>query len=623
MPTFSASPPRSLLSVAALLLVPGLAALPAAADTDPWEPILPPETAWTGESRELLAGPEDPWITPAEVAGFRTTPSANETRAWLERLAGESPRIRLETIGTSGAGRDLLLVVAGREGASLDELRGAADRSPVVLAQAGIHAGEIDGKDAGLMLLRDLAFGHLADGDLLDRVTFLLVPILNVDGHERVEAYSRINQRGPENAGWRTDSRNRNLNRDWAKADTPEVRAVLRLLREWDPELWLDLHVTDGSDYLYDVTWGHVGPQTWSPAIGAWLETRFDVAVAADLRETGHDPGPLVFAADWNDPTKGLQAWEAPPRFSDGYGDLRHTPTVLVENHSLDSYERRVLGTRVFLEATLELVAAEGGALREAIDADRRLRPDEVVLGWTRADEPTMETLEFRAVESRRVESAIGGDEQLEWTGRPAVGPTTLVIPDVPTAAVSRPAAYWIPSQWTEVLEVLGAHGIRTSTTETPTTIEAERLWLEDAKLEPMPFEGRVRATASVRVERGTETLPAGTVRVGTDQPLGDLAVHLLEPAAVDSLFQWGFFHGVLQRTEYFEEYVLDPVVERMLAADDDLRREWDAALEDPELAADPRARRFWWYERSPWLDPQWKLYPVRREPANPEETNR
>src|SRR5688500_11431867 len=167
-----------------------------------WSAPLPPPPPWSGQSRALARPADDPWVTPAEKSGFVTTPSYDETVAWLRRLAAAAPQLRLVSLGKSGEGRELWMVVATAEGAGTpEELR--RNGRPTLLAQAGIHAGEIDGKDAGLMLLRDLTVGKRLD--LLSKANLLFVPILNADGHERRTAYSRINQRGPDNAGWRTN----------------------------------------------------------------------------------------------------------------------------------------------------------------------------------------------------------------------------------------------------------------------------------------------------------------------------------------------------------------------------------------------------------------------------------
>ena len=202
--------------------------------------VLPPALAWSGASEKLVAREDDPWITPAEVSDFAATPRYAEVRAWLERLAQASPLIALETFGKTGEGRDMLLVRASK-GPAAD-----GKSKPVVLVQAGIHAGEIDGKDAGLMLLRDIALR--GKDRLLDKVDLVFVPILNIDGHERMSAWNFLHVRGPDEKGTEGNARGINLNRDYAKADAPETRSMIALLRRLDPILYIDCHVSGGFD---------------------------------------------------------------------------------------------------------------------------------------------------------------------------------------------------------------------------------------------------------------------------------------------------------------------------------------------------------------------------------------
>ncbi|MEM9556317.1 MAG: M14 family metallopeptidase [Acidobacteriota bacterium] len=610
--------PLALLLVLFALIAP---VAPAAADSEPStiEAILPPAVPWDGASRSLAlpAASDDPWLTPSERSGLRTTPGYDETVDYLRRLTAAAPELSMVSLGTSGEQREIWMVIASKDGDLTPEAM-ARRGKPIVLAQAGIHSGEIDGKDAGLMLLRDLTVRaeETGRGALLDDVQLLFVPILNVDGHERRTVYSRMNQRGPERPGWRTNARNRNLNRDYAKLDTPEVRAIVRAIERWRPDLYIDLHVTDGIDYEYDITWGGAGEQSWSPAVSRVLEGSVRPAVAADLERAGHVPGDLVFAIDGQNPDRGLYHWTAAgPRFSDGYGAARGLPTILVENHSLDPYDQRVLGTYVFLASMLEAVGEHGEALQSAVRADRALRPDPLTLGWT-VDREAAESVDFRGVAWRKEASEVSGDDYVVWTGvaerttLPRVGPT------VPEVQAARPVAYWVPAPWTEVIERLELHGIRTERLAAPRTLELE-LDQVAARLAAEPFEGRARVelTDEPTPLRRRVEMPAGSVRVPTDQPLGDLAMLLLEPRSTDSLFQWGFFLGILQRTEYYERYVFEPTAQAMLAADPALRAAFDAALEaDAELAADPRARLDWLYQRSPWLDERWKVYPVGRE---------
>jgi murein tripeptide amidase MpaA len=576
------------------------------------ETLLPPVIEWHGASESLVAGPRDPWQTPAEASHFAHTPTYAETMVWLARLADTTPRLQLVPLAESWEGRTIWLVAASAEGAS-DPATISASGKPVLFAQAGIHSGEIDGKDAGLMLLRDLTVGPLSN--LLDRVSVLFIPILNVDGHERVSPFSRVNQRGPSEMGWRTNARNLNLNRDFAKLDTPEIRAVVEVLDRWHPDLYLDLHVTDGVEKQYDVTWGFNGRHAHSPAIARWLEDQLDPALSSGLAAMGHIPGPHVFVFDRADLEKGVWFWEGGPRYSDGYGSTRHVATVLVENHSLKPYKQRVLGTRVLLEVAIRLLAESGSTLREATAVDRARRWRELSLGFSRNQTPDPEPFEFLAVEHQLEPSSISGDLRIQWTGRPITVAVPAYRTTHPLATVVPATAYWVPAAWPQVIERLAAHGIDLEVLEQPRSVEVEVYRLGSPTYGDEPFEGRLRVEAEATPETMTRIYARGSVRVPTDQPLGVLATLLLEPESPDSFFQWGFFSEVFQRTEYAEAYVLEPLAEQMLAADPALQSEFAAHLaSDEEFAASPRQRLQWFYERSPLLDSNWRLYPVGRE---------
>ncbi len=570
--------------------------------------ILPPELPWHGKSEDLLLAPKHPWATPFEASGGTRSPSYDETLAFVRRLAATSPELRLVSLGRSGEGRDVWMAVAARGGAATpDAVRRLG--SPVLLVQAGIHAGEIDGNDAGLMLLRD-ALATKTKAGLLDQASLLFIPILNVDGHARSSETNRINQRGPERTGWRTNATNLNLNRDYAKADTPEVRAVLRALGEWTPDLYVDVHVTDGADYQYDVTYGWDAGENHSPAITRWLDERLRPAVDRELEAMGHIPGPLIQVNDAMDPGKGFLDWVGDPRYSNGYGDARHLPTILVENHSLKPFRQRVLGAYVFLESAIRVLGAEHPTLAAAVRSDGARRPADVPLAW-RADGPKRD-FAFKAVDWRVVTSPVAG-QRIEYLGRPKL----ITVPRQQMRAsvrTPRARAYWIPAAWRDVIERLELHGIRVERIAEPRSQSVERYRLSDPKL-ATPFEGRVPMTATLRPEVATEAFPAGSVRVATDQPLGDLVALLLEPASPDSFFQWGFFHSVLQATEYAEAYVMAPLAESVLARDAELRAEYEAQLgADPAFAKDAAARLEWIYRRTPYADARHGIYPVARE---------
>jgi len=605
-----------LLFAAALLLAsPAMSQTPPSAlpNVAPWDQaFLPPAPAWKGASRALLRDAADPWVTGFEAdAAHDFSPSYADTRAWFDKLDAASDLIRIEQFGTSPEGRPIYAVIASKDGATFDP------NKPVLLAQAGIHPGEIDGKDAGMMLLRDIAF-YGKDG-LLDRANLILIPILSVDGHERTGPYSRPNQRGPRHQGWRHTATNQNLNRDFMKLDQAEMQAVMGLIHKYQPDLYVDIHVTDGIDYQYDVTFGYNGEDgVWSrsPAIAQWLDAAFKPAMYEALEAQGHIPGELVFAIDDRDPKKGLNDGGLGERFSNGWGSAAHIPTILIENHSLKPHEQRVLGTYVFLEQALKLLAEKSVDLRAAIAADRALRPAELPANFASDDTPSR-TRPFKGIRYETFDSVASGRPEIRWLGQPDAELWQMPFyGSHPTLTLKRPSAYWVPSYRTDVIERLRLHGVEMETLDTPRTVAVDMLRLVEPKVAARTNEGHVPITVDeVRPEAHDWTFPVGSVRVPTDQPMGDVAILLLEPQSNESFFAWGMFPEVLNRVEYIEAYAIAPLAEKMLAADPALKAEFEAKLAaDPAFAADGDARLAWFYERTPFYDARYRLYPVGRE---------
>src|ERR1700733_4277527 len=299
----------------------------------------------------LLAQPDD-WATPAEQSNYRTTPDYAATMAYLRRIALAKPQqVRIEPFGKTGEGRELDIVIASKDGV-FDPAALHAAKRPIVLVQNAIHAGEMDGKDSCLALLRDMVITG-KDADLLDRAVFVFIPMYNADGHERRSPYNRINQNGPDEMGWRGNGTNLNLNRDYLKADTPETRAFMKMFHTWLPDFFVDDHVTDGADYQYDVTFTiDDGPNVYGPT-ARWID---DVVTPTLVKDVDAVPGHLasptyITLNDDTDPAKGLGFNDDPPRFSTGYMILENRPGMLVELYMLKDTKRGVAGNYELLRA--------------------------------------------------------------------------------------------------------------------------------------------------------------------------------------------------------------------------------------------------------------------------------
>ncbi|CAN5902113.1 M14 family metallopeptidase [soil metagenome] len=579
----------------------------------PWdEDFLPPAPPWQGASQALLRDGSDPWVSAFEADPEHDfSPNYVDTRAWFDRLEAASPWIRIEVFGTSPEGRPIYAVIASKDGETFNP------KKPVLLAQAGIHPGEIDGKDAGMMLLRDICF--YGKDALLDGVNLILAPILSVDGHERASRYSRPNQRGPRIQGWRNTATNQNLNRDYMKLDQPEMQAARRLINKYRPDLYVDIHVTDGLDYQYDLTFGYNGEEaSWSrsPAIATWLDGAFKPAMYASLEAEGHIPGELVFGLDDDDPKKGLSDGGLGERFSNGWGSAAHVPTILIENHSLKPHAQRVLATYVFLETAMKLLATDGAALRGAITADKALRPAQIPANFVQAKAPAR-TRAFKGIKYDTYESAASGRREIRWLGES--DPELWSLPHFlsePTLTLARPKAYWVPGYRGDLIARLELHGVAMEALVAPRTVSVEMLRLTKPEIATQAAEGHVAISVKdVTPERRDWTFMPGSVRVSTDQPLGDLVVLLLEPQSSESFFAWGMIPEVLTRVEYIEAYAIAPLADQMLAGDAALKAEFEAKLaSDAKFAASPGARLAWFYKRTPFYDDRYLLYPIGRE---------
>jgi hypothetical protein len=262
----------------------------------------------------------------------------------------------------------------------------------------------------------------------------------------------------------------------------------------------------------------------------------------------------------------------------------------------------------------MRALAEHGSDLRAAIERDRARRPDVVPLDFARADEAN-EQIEYLGIEYCVAPSEISGGVRVEWLGKPVTMRIPYFRSNKVTASAKRPRAYWIPAAWDDVIERLKIHGIKVEPIDDWREVDVTMYRLNDPKLESQPFEGHVRVTATPVEESRREKFPPGSVRVPTDQPLGDLAIALLEPVGPDSFFQWGFFHEVLQRTEYIDAYIMEPMAQRMMDEDPKLREAFTKKLvEDKDFAANAQKRLEWFYAKTPFYDERWRLYPVARE---------
>jgi hypothetical protein len=556
--------------------------------------------------------------TIAERSGYKRTGRFAE----LERLCPGFQRaypqqVQCREFGRTPEGRPMLALIASADGL-FDANKNREQQRPVVLMQGGIHAGEIDGKDAGLRALRELLEERTAKG-VLQRVTFVFVPIFNIDGHERFGPWNRPNQVGPEEMGWRTTAQNLNLNRDYTKADAPEMHAMLRLLNEWDPILYADLHVTDGADFEHDISF------SVSPTLAGDSDVRDAGNYVRDellrrLKIAGSLP--LDFYPSFvreDDPQSGFAVSITPPRFSQAYWAQRNRIGVLVETHSWKDYPTRVRITYQSVIAMLELAGQHGTdwlqRARAADERSSRIGGTEVALAYANTEHVKM--IAFRGYEYTREPSAISGALMTRYDNkRPQIWNIPLRDEVKPAISVAAPrAGYIVPAAHADwIAQKLALHGIRFERIERAITGAS----VQTFRAAKITLSAIVEGHSPLEIEGSwsTETrdIPNGSLFVPIAQPTPRLVMTLFEPQDADSFVRWGFFNAAFERKEYMEAYVAEQVAEDMLKRDPAVKKEFQQRLAtDAQFANSATARLDFFYRKHASWDDRYNLYPVYR----------
>lgn len=560
------------------------------------------------------------WQTTAEKTNYAKTSRYDEAIAYAKKLDTASPLITYQSIGKSNEGRDIPLLIAS-SGSEFSPKWAKKSGKAIVFIQAGIHAGEIDGKDAGLALFRDIAITKTRL-DLLKNAIIIFIPIYNVDGHENFNPYMRINQNGPDEMGFRANSNNLNLNRDYMKADAPETRAWLKLWNDWKPDVFIDCHVTDGADFQYNITYEYAHFQEVAPSIKSWMDEHFDGVVVPNVEKEGNLATHYVEFAG-REVTGGIATFIATPKFATGYTPMRNRPGLLIETNVYKPYKSRVRGTydvlRYFVDeagkAKASLFVANVTADTQTVERgktydDKRQFPLDIDI-----DRSKSTPLNFKGVKYTMEDSTVSGGKRIIYGSEPM----NITIPryDEPkvTTSVAPPLYYIIPVQYKDVIDVLGFHGIKFTRIAKPLTIEVESYQLTEPKWATNSFENRITINSTKQaVIKETRTFAAGSVLVPLDQEAANVAIHLLEPNGPDSFLYWGFFNSIFEQKEGGSGYILEKLAREMLAKDPKLQEEFDRRLLEPAFARSPQARLRFFYERSPYfLNQKVGVYPVGR----------
>lgn len=479
----------------------------------------------------------EPLLTVAEKSGYKATSKHADVLAFCEAIAKRGPTAHLDFFGTTREGRPLpLLVIADPPIAKPEEAKKSGKL--VVLVFANIHAGEVDGKEALLEFARELT--DQKNHPLLKDLVILLVPNLNPDGNEKFGNH-RPEQNGPPLVGTRANAQGLDLNRDFVKLESPEIRALVKLVNAWNPAVIIDCHTTNGSKHRYTLTYD--GPRYPSTADNAkWTDGTLFPAVAKKMKiaPSGYDIGPY---GNFNKDRTKWETYPALPRYSIQYFALRGVIGILSESYSHASFKDRIAATKAFVTACLEVVAEKRKDVAKLVAPLKATRV--AIRTKTEAFPDKLKILGFEEIEKngKRVATDKPKDYSLDYIGRVT-----------PEAFAKLPYAYLIPAKYQSAIRTLQRHGIHIEELR-------EDIELDTAAFPVTSFEVRGYAEEAKRLlivdvggewKKKTQRVSAGTVVVKTAQPLGALAAYLVEPRSEDGLTTWGYFSdGIVQGHDF------------------------------------------------------------------------
>ena len=556
------------------------------------------------------------WITEFERSGFTASPDYEATMDYFNKIVSYSEFARMSSFGISPQGRDINCIVVSKDRLfSVDEVKSSG--KPVVLFLSGIHSGEINGKDASMLLLRELLITS-EKSELIENLVLLVVPIFSVDAHERRSPYNRINQIGPDEMGWRVTAQNYNLNRDFMKADAPEMKALLKLYSTWLPDFFVDIHSTDGIDHQYQTTITIENKQNTRSVISEWVNSVFYPFVFRRVNEKGYTISPFVGIVD-DDPKKGIRDWIATPRFSNGYAAIQNRPGLLIESHIRKSYKERVYSTLAVLESTLELINSDPAGIvnmnMQADDEGIRMYAsgnNEFPLDFER--QSAGDTFLYKGIEYEMKYSNVAGGEVKVYTDNKFEEEVPYQKNFKVTKSVKLPPAYIVPREWSGLIEIMKLHGVMIQQVDKDARYVVERYKFSNVSFADTPYEGRFIPDYKSRIFVDTVDVYKGSYIIETNQRTFGVIAHLLQPESDESFVKWGTMNQIFERKEYYEDYAMLPIAEEMYKNNKLIRKEFDEKIKsDENFSNSIRERLNFFYERSPYYDAKYNMYPVLR----------
>jgi len=545
----------------------------------------------------------------------------NETVTYFEAieayqtLADHYPQAKLLSYGVTDVGKPLHLFVMAKDRDFNPESIQDAGKS-IVLINNGIHPGEPEGIDASIWFADDVLRNKDGMAALLDHSVVCIIPVYNVGGCLNRSAFHRTGQTTPKECGYRGNAKNLDLNRDFVKLDTKNAQAFTTIFREWDPDVFLDTHTTNGSDHKYVITLIPFQPSGLPLDLGNFFRNKMIPFLYEQMAKTDYELIPYVNYMN-RSPKSGISLYIQTPRFSTGYAGLFNSLGFMTENHIYKDFPDRVRSVYNFIRIMTDFANENAGEiihLRREADAETA-QQKEFALDW-KLDTTKFEMIRFKGYEGEMGISPVTGHERFGYNQDK---PYDTMVPfydyHLPEKIVVAPTYYILPQAWEEVAERLEMNKVKMHRLAKDTAFEVERYYITDYETSKRQnnwhrYHNKVMLDPKVEVVQFYE----GDYIIPMDQKTNKYIVEMLEPEALDSFFRWNFFDPCLERREYYSSYGFEENALKYLDEHPEFKKEFEEAVKnDPELAKNHRAQLGFIYNNTEWADNRVGRYPVVR----------
>jgi hypothetical protein len=550
-------------------------------------------------------------LTPFELSKDKNyTATYSEIISYYQKLAKPNPQMRLFNYGMTDVGKPLTLVVLSRDKV-FDPVLIKKQNKRVLLINNGIHPGEPEGIDAAMMFARDL----LKKNALPKDVVICIIAVYNIDGCLN-RGISRISQNGPRMYGFRGNSRNLDLNRDFIKADSRNALAFEQIVNTWKPEVFLDNHTSDGADYQYVMTLIETQKDKQNPILAKYTSEVLTPELYKRMKKGGDEMIPYG-AGERGLPDSGIVSFLETPRFATGYTAQRNIISYITETHMLKPFDKRVYATYDFMQHLVNIYQRDAkliGELKRKADEDV-INQKIFAMDWD-VDRSRPDTITFKGYTASYKPSEVSGLRRLYYDrSKPYTKVVRYLDNYKVTETVDKPLAYVIPQAWGKIIELFKLNSVVLHKLAHDTTLNLQMYYFADYKTPTRPYEGHYLHTGVKLTPTDMEVkFYAGDYVVYTNQPLNRYIVETLEPQGVDSFFAWNFFDSMLGEKEGFSNYVFEDVAADMLKKDPELRKKLDEEkAKDPKLAASAQMQLTFVYHNSPYFEKTYLRYPVGR----------